>query len=83
MLRNYRSMHLTKFAVITITGTLIMFCTLIFMILNLYRADSVINSWLPIMATGICITFLGILLQSGESKENKRFRFLREKKIRF
>jgi len=49
-------------AVLIILGVFIIMAALIYMIGNLYRADSFISIWLPFMLSGVVLCFWGLLI---------------------
>jgi hypothetical protein len=46
-----------------IIGTGIMLAALVYMIVNLDKADSIITKWILFVATGVLLSFYGLLLR--------------------
>ena len=49
--------------IILLLGVLILITSLIFMILNLERADSIMMIWLPFMIAGVLLVFMSLVIK--------------------
>jgi hypothetical protein len=78
---NYKSIGFGGADAIFLSGIIVTVSALIYMILNLHRADSIIKFWIPFMAIGLSFIFIGIIMRpkSLSRGERKRYKFLRFK----
>ena len=58
-----------------IIGICIMLAALVYMIVNLNKADSRITMWLFFMITGLLTTCLGIIFRTRKTRKKKKFPF--------
>ena len=52
-------------------GMLIIIASMIFLLANFYRADSVVSWWLPFLITGVVLVYLGIFLKPGSYRSGR------------
>jgi ABC-type enterochelin transport system permease subunit len=57
--------------IILYSGCLILIASLIYMIINLSRADSIIHIWLPFVAAGTIFVFISTLINLFYKPNNK------------
>ncbi len=81
MKRNYKSIGFGAADVIFLSGIIVMISALIYMILNLHSADSIVKFWIPFMAIGLSFILIGIIMRpkSLVKRERKRFIYLKLK----
>lgn len=60
--------------VILFLGILILISTLIFMILNLERADSFVMIWLPFMIAGVLLVFISLVMKYFYEQTNRKMK---------
>ena len=51
-------------------GITVLLSCLVWMILNIDKADSIVNVWLPIMLAGTFLIFISLLIQFAYKKSN-------------
>lgn len=52
------------------TGVSILIFALIYMLLNLDKADSIVMIWLPFMIAGSVLVFMSLIMKSAYNKKN-------------
>ncbi|MDR1347595.1 MAG: hypothetical protein LBJ63_04070 [Prevotellaceae bacterium] len=57
-----------------VIGTGIMLAALVYMIVNLNKADSIITMWIAFMAAGVLLTFCGFIIRAVAGSSKRKIR---------